>query len=152
MKANNINIKNKRASFEFEFLEKLIAGIQLSGTEIKSIRSGKATLTDSFCRYTGNELFVENMHIAEYEYGTYTNHEPKRKRKLLLQKQELKKLQKKVTEKGLTLIATRLFINNRNLAKVEIALARGKKMHDKRESIKEKDTKRDLDRLKKIPY
>ncbi|NBC83878.1 MAG: SsrA-binding protein SmpB [Bacteroidetes bacterium] len=150
MSDSGINIKNKRASFDYEWIEKYEAGIKLYGTEIKSIRGGKASLVDTFCRFHDHELYVENMHISEYEFGTYLNHEPKRSRKLLLKKQELKKLEKKVREKGHTIIATRLYINARNLAKVQIALARGKKEYDKREDIKKKDLKREHDRLRKI--
>lgn len=146
---NNINIRNKRASFQYEFIEKFVAGVQLSGTEIKSIRLGKASLVDTFCRFHNNELWVTGMHIAEYWWGTYNNHEPKRERKLLLHKKELIKLEKQSQEKGLTIIATRLFVNEKGLAKIEIALARGKKQHDKREDLKEKDSKREIDRLKK---
>lgn len=150
MSNNRINIKNKRASFDYEWLDKYEAGIKLYGTEIKSIRNGKANLVDTFCRFYNKELYLENMHIAEYECGTYLNHEPKRSRKLLLNKAELQKLEKKVKEKGHTIIATRLYINDRNLAKVEIALARGKKEYDKREDIKRKDMKREDERLRKI--
>jgi SsrA-binding protein len=146
---NNINIKNKKASFRFEFIEKLTAGIVLTGTEIKSIRLGKANLADSYCFFRDHELWIRNMHIAEYEYGTYTNHDPYRERKLLLTRQELKRYEKKVNEKGLTIVVTRLFITDRGLAKVEIALARGKKEFDRREEIKRRDNKRNLDRLMK---
>ena len=144
-----IEIRNKKASYLFEFLEKFIAGIQLTGTEIKSIRQGKANLTDAYCFFRDHELYVKNMHIAEYEYGTYTNHDPVRDRKLLLKRSELKRLEKKVNERGLTIVVIRLFINERGLAKVEIALARGKKEYDRREDIKQRDAKRDIDRMKK---
>ena len=144
-----IEIRNKKASYLFEFLEKFIAGIQLTGTEIKSIRQGKANLTDAYCFFRDHELYVKNMHIAEYEYGTYTNHDPVRERKLLLKRSELKRLEKKVNERGLTIVVIRLFINERGLAKVEIALARGKKEYDRREDIKQRDAKRDIDRMKK---
>ena len=144
-----IEIRNKKASFLFEFLEKFIAGIQLTGTEIKSIRQGKANLTDAYCFFRDHELYVKNMHIAEYEYGTYTNHDPARDRKLLLKRSELKRLEKKVNERGYTIVVVRLFINDRGLAKVEIALARGKKEYDRREDIKQRDAKRDMDRMKK---
>jgi len=147
---SNINIKNKRASFDYEWLDKYEAGIKLYGTEIKAIRAGRASLVDAFCRFYNGELYAENMHISEYEHGTYLNHEPKRSRKLLLKKAELRKLERKLKDKGLTIIATRMYINNRNLAKVEIALARGKKQYDKREDIKKKDLKREHDRLRKI--
>jgi SsrA-binding protein len=143
---NTIDIKNKRASFEYEFLEKHIAGIQLTGTEIKSIREGQANLTDAYCMFENNEMFVKSMHISEYKYGSVYNHEPKRPRKLLLRKQELNKLKRKSEEKSLTLVPIRLFINEKGLAKLEIALAKGKKTYDKREDIKKRDIKRDISR------
>ncbi|MFW6352014.1 MAG: SsrA-binding protein SmpB [Bacteroidota bacterium] len=144
--ANPVKIKNKKASFEYFLLDKYIAGLVLTGTEIKSLRGGKASINEAYCTFEGDELFVRNMHIAEYKYGTYNNHEPKRDRKLLLTRRELNKLQSKLNEKGLTLIPTFLFINNRGLAKIEIALAKGKKLYDKRETLKQKDTKRDMER------
>ncbi len=144
--ANNIRIKNKRANREYFLLEKYVAGIVLTGTEIKSIRNGKANLSDAYCVFENGELFVRAMHIAEYEYGTYNNHLAKRDRKLLLTKRELKKLNTKVKEKGLTIVPTVLFINERGLAKLEIALARGKHYYDKREDLKKKDIQRDIDR------
>ncbi len=144
--ANKLNIKNKKASFEFFLLEKFVAGMVLTGTEIKSLRAGKASINEAYCTFVNDELFVRNMNISEYEYGTYNNHEPKRDRKLLLTAKELKKLQAALNEKGLTLIPTFLFINEKGLAKLEIALARGKKLYDKRETLKQKDTKRDLER------
>ena len=144
---SNIVIKNKKATFEYEIIESLEAGIQLVGTEIKSIRSGKANLTDSYCQFHSNELWVKNMHISEYELGTCNNHIAKRDRKLLLQKKELVKLQTKSQEKGLAIIPVRIFINDRGQAKLEIALARGKKNHDKRQDLKEKDAKRELQRM-----
>ena len=143
-----INIKNKKASFEYYFLEKFTAGIVLQGTEIKSIRLGKVNLQDAYCIFMHEELFVKSMHISPYTSGTHFNHEPKRDRKLLLNKKELKKLRTKSTEKGLTIIPTRIFINDKGLAKLEIALAQGKKTYDKREDIKAKDMKRELARLK----
>ena len=143
----NINIKNKKASFEYEFLEKYIAGIQLFGTEIKSIREGKANLTDAYCFFRNGELWVQNMHIAEYWWGTCNNHDPKRERKLLLTRKELKKLERKAQDNGLTIISLRMFVNDRGFAKLEIALARGKKKYDKREDIKQRDSNRELDRL-----
>jgi len=143
---NNIRIKNKRASHEYFFLEKYIAGIVLTGTEIKSIRSGKASLVDSYCTFEGDELFIVGMHIAEYSYGTYNNHFPKRVRKLLLTARELKKLKNKIKDKGLTIIPTVLFINERGLAKVEIALAKGKHFYDKREDLKKRDSQREIER------
>ncbi|MFA8432953.1 MAG: SsrA-binding protein SmpB [Marinifilaceae bacterium] len=145
----NINIRNKRASFDYEFVEKFVAGIQLYGTEIKSIRAGKASLVDSYCYFANNELWVKGMHISEYKFGTYNNHVEKRERKLLLQRKELNKLDRKTKESGLTIVPTRLFINDRGLAKLEIALARGKKTYDKRETLKQKDAKRDIDRMMK---
>ena len=142
----NIKIKNKRVSWEYFLTDKLVAGIVLTGTEIKSIREGKASLSDSFCIFDGGELFVRAMHIAEYTYGTYNNHLAKRDRKLLITARELKKLSIKVKEKGMTVVPVTLFINDRGLAKLEIALARGKHFYDKRENLKEKDTKREMDR------
>lgn len=144
---NNINIKNRRANFEYALLDKYTAGIQLTGTEIKSIREGKASLEDAFCLFLNSELWVRNMNIAEYKLGTHFNHEPKRDRKLLLNKKELKKLQEKVKVKGLTIITTQLFINEKGLAKLNIALAKGKKLYDKREGIKQRDTQREMDRV-----
>lgn len=143
---NNIKIKNKRVSWEYILVEKFVAGIVLTGTEIKSIRGGKANLSDSFCVFEQGELFVRAMHISEYSYGTYNNHVAKRDRKLLLNAKELKKLDIKVKEKGMTIVPVSLFINAKGLAKLEISLARGKHFYDKRESLKEKDTKREIDR------
>jgi SsrA-binding protein len=145
----NIRIKNKRISFEYFVVETLIAGIVLSGTEIKSIREGKASLSESFCAFKGHELFVREMHIAEYTYGTYNNHEPKRERKLLLNFRELRKLSTKVKEKGFTIVPSVLFIDDKGRAKLEIALVRGKHHYDKREDLKKKDSKREIDRLTK---
>jgi len=147
--SSNILIKNKKAFFEYEILETFTAGIKLLGTEIKSIRNGRANLTDSFCQYEGDELYVKNLHIAEYEFGTINNHIAKRDRKLLLQRRELSKWQKKVKESGLTIIPLKLFINEKGLAKLEIGLCKGKKVYDKRESIKERDHGRDMDRMMK---
>jgi len=144
-----INIRNKKAWHDFEILDKYVAGIQLTGTEIKSIRSGKASLVDAYCFFDNGELFVKGMHITEYDFGNLFNHFPKRDRKLLLTGRELKKLAKSVKEKGLTIVALRLFIAESSYAKLEIALARGKKEFDKREDIKKKDSKRQLDRLMK---
>ena len=143
---STIRIKNKRASFEYFLLDKLVAGIVLTGTEIKSIHAGKANLSDSYCVLKGNEMFVVGMHISEYENGTYNNHDPKRDRKLLLTKKELRKMKSKVNEKGLTIVPVVMFINENGLAKVEIALAKGKHYFDKRESLKEKQTKREMER------
>lgn len=146
----NINIKNKKARFEYELLDTYVAGIVLSGTEIKSIRLGKASISESFCEFNARgELFVINMQVDEYAHGSHYNHRPKAERKLLLNKQELKKLHKEVKTSGLTIIPLNLFINDRGLAKMKIALARGKKLYDKRETLKERDTKRNLDRIKK---
>jgi SsrA-binding protein len=141
-----INIKNKKASFEYQLLEKFVAGVVLTGSEIKSIREGKVSLQEAFCDFRNNELFVRQMNIAMYKQASYLNHEPTRERKLLLNKRELKKLKKKLDEKGLTIVPMRMFINDRGLAKIEIALGKGKKLYDKRESIKERDQKRDIDR------
>jgi SsrA-binding protein len=144
-----INILNKRAKFDYEILDKYSAGIVLTGTEIKSIRLGKASITESFCEFHEGELFVINSNIEEYLYGTHYNHKTKSERKLLLNKKELKKLNKDSENKGLTIVPLRLFTNEKGFAKLEIALCRGKKNYDKRESLKEQDTKRDLDRIKK---
>jgi SsrA-binding protein len=137
-----IKIKNRKAEFEYFLLTKYTAGIVLTGTEIKSIRIGKASFSDTYCSFDNNELWVHNLHISEYVAGSYNNHEPKRDRKLLLTKRELRKIQSKLNEKGTTVIPTSLYINEQGYAKLEIALARGKKMYDKRESIKEKDNRR----------
>ena len=144
--SSKVNIKNRKASFEYQFIEKFVAGIMLVGTEIKSIRNNQANISDAHCIFIDNELFVKNLHIAEYSNGGKNNHEPKRQRKLLLNKQEIGKMHGKVKEKGMAIIPIRLFINEKGKAKLEIALAKGKKIHDKRESIKEKDLKRDLER------
>lgn len=146
--SNSINIKNRRASYEYELIDRYVAGMQLMGTEIKSIREGKATLADAYCYFRNEELWVKQMHITPYAQGTHYNHDQTRERKLLLNKKELSKLLAKTEEKGMSIVPTRLFINERGFAKLEIALARGKKLHDKRDSIKEKDVKRDLQRMK----
>jgi SsrA-binding protein len=146
MAEQSIVIKNKRAHHEYFLLQEYTAGIQLTGTEIKSIRDGKASIIDAFCSFTGEELFVRNMHIAEYAMGTHYNHEPKRDRKLLLTKKELKKLLTKVKEKGLTIIPITLFISERGFAKITIALAKGKHAYDKRETLKQKDIRREIER------
>ncbi len=146
----NITIKNKKARFEYELLDKYTAGIVLGGTEIKSLRYGKASITESFCEFNDRgELFVINMQIDEYSHASHYNHKPKAQRKLLLQKRELKKLQKEVTASGLTIVPLTLFINDRGLAKIQLALAKGKKLYDKRETIKDRDNKRELARIKK---
>ena len=144
---NSINIKNKKASFEYNLIDKYVAGIQLTGTEIKSIRANKATLADSWCAFLRDELWVKELHIAQYTQGSYNNHEPKRDRKLLLNRRELKKLSVKVKQGGFTIVPIRLFIGDRGLAKLEIALAKGKKLYDKREDLKRKDAKRDIERV-----
>jgi len=143
-KENNrqINIRNRKAEFEYFLLTKYTAGLVLTGTEIKSIRAGKASFSDTYCGIVDNELWVHNLHISEYAAGSYNNHEPKRDRKLLLTKRELRKIQSKLNERGTTVIPTLLYINEKGYAKLEIALAKGKKMYDKRESIKEKDNRR----------
>jgi SsrA-binding protein len=146
--SKDINIRNKQASFEYEFLDKFIAGVVLKGTEIKSIREGKVNLQDGYCYFNNEEIFVKGININPYSQGTHYNHETARERKLLMKKSELSKLEMKVEEKGLTLVPIRLFINERGFAKLEIALARGKKTHDKRNSIKERDVKRELSRIK----
>ncbi len=146
--SDNINIRNRQAAFQYELLDKMVAGIALRGTEIKSIREGKVNLQDGYCYFSNGEAFVKGVTITPYAQGTHYNHEAARERKLLMKKSELAKLEAKVEEKGLALIPIRLFINERGLAKLEIALARGKKTHDKRNSIKEKDLKRELSRIK----
>jgi SsrA-binding protein len=149
MSVNRINIKNKRAYFDYEIVEKYVAGIQLSGTEIKSIRGGRAGVVDSYCYFMRGELWVKGINISEYFYGTFNNHTPTRERKLLLKKKELYKLERKTKESGLTIIPLRMFINDRGFAKLAIGLAKGKKQHDKRETLKTKDANRELDRVKK---
>ncbi len=148
-KQQNISIKNKKAFFDYEIIETFYAGIQLAGTEIKSLRSGKAGLVDSYCSFYANQLYVKNMHISEYEMGTCNNHIAKRDRKLLLNRKELEKLQKKTKEGGITIVPLKLFINDRGLAKLEISLAKGKKTFDKRETLKSKDATREMDRAMK---
>lgn len=150
MKQKKINIQNKKARFEYEIMDTYDAGVMLVGTEIKSIREGKATITESFCEFNDREeLFVINMYIDEYSHATYFNHKTRRERKLLLNKKELKKLHREVKNTGLTIIPLRLFLNDKGLAKLHIALCKGKKMHDKRNTLKDRDNKRDLDRIKK---
>ncbi len=148
--ASQINIKNKKAFFEYHILDKYVAGVRLLGTEIKSIREGKANINDSFCSFFDDGLYIRNMHIAEYSHGSFYNHEAKRDRQLLLTKKELKKLRTKGEERGYTIIPLRMFISDRGFAKLEIALAQGKKDFDKRETIKERDTKRELGRVMKL--
>lgn len=149
MNPNRINIKNKKAWYNYELVERFTAGLQLTGTEIKSLREGRASLVDSFCRFRDSELWITGLRISEYSHGTFNNHEPYRDRKLLLTRRELKRLQTQVTAKGLTIVPLRLFINERGWAKMEIALAQGKKTFDKRESIKQKDAKREMERMMK---
>ena len=146
-KEHRIEIRNKKASFDYEFLETFEAGIVLVGTEIKSIRMGKVSLVDSFCYFVGNELFVKGMNVAKYFWGSWGQHEPMRDRKLLLNKRELRHLRQAVKEKGLTIVAVKLFINDEGYAKLVIALAKGKKVFDKRATIKEKDIRREMERL-----
>ena len=146
--SDNVNIRNRQASFEYELLDKYVCGIVLTGTEIKSIREGKVNLQDGFCYLNNGEVFAKGVNISPYAQGTHYNHEATRERKLLLKKSEIRKLEGKVEEKGLTLVPVRLFINDRGFAKMEIALARGKKMYDKRQSIKDRDAKRELDKMK----
>jgi SsrA-binding protein len=146
--SNDINIRNRQAGFEYELLDKYVAGIVLTGTEIKSIREGKVNLQDGYCYMNKGEMFVKGVNITPYAQGTHYNHEATRERKLLLKKSELAKLEGKVEEKGLTIVPLRLFVNDRGFAKLEIAVGRGKKLHDKRESIKERDAKRELNRIK----
>jgi len=146
--SNDINIKNRQAGFEYELLDRYVAGMVLMGTEIKSIREGKVNLQDGYCYLSNGEVFVKGINITPYAQGTHYNHEATRERKLLLKRSEIRKLEGKVEEKGLTLVPTRLFINDRGMAKLEFALAKGKKIHDKRDSIKERDAKRELSRLK----
>jgi len=147
---NNINIRNKKARFDYEIIDKYVAGIQLVGTEIKAIREGKASLADSFCEFNDKgELFVVNMYINEYSHGTHYNHLPKRERKLLLKKQELRKLKREFDRSGMTIVPLRMFINDKGWAKMEIALARGRKKYDKRQVLKERDIKRQLEQVKR---
>ncbi len=146
----DISIKNKKASHDYEFLEKFIAGIQLYGTEIKSIRLGKATIADAYCVFESGELYLRGMHISEYWWGNLNNHDPLRDRKLLVTKRELRKMERKVKETGLTIIVIKIFINDRGLAKAEIAVSRGKKEYDKRETLKRKDAVREMDRMRKV--
>lgn len=149
IKPSPINIKNKRASFDFEFIDTFTAGIVLTGTEIKSIRMGKASLVDTFCYFNNGELWVKNMNISQYSYGSYNNHVERRERKLLMNKKELRNLEAETKAPGFTIVPVRLFINEKGLAKLVIALARGKKEYDKRQSIKEKEDRREMDRAMK---
>jgi SsrA-binding protein len=148
--AGDIVIKNKKASHDYEFLEKFVAGIVLSGTEVKSIRLGKATLADSYCFFNNGELFLKGMHISEYWWGNLNNHDPLRERKLLLTKRELRKIERKIKESGLTIVVIKVFFTGKGFAKAEIAIARGKKEYDKRETLKRKDASREMDRMRKV--
>ena len=150
MKDSNIIIKNKKAAFDYEFIERYTAGIQLFGTEIKSIRGGKAGLSDTYCTFINDELWVRNMYIAEYFFGTFNNHEIRRDRKLLLTKKELKKLARATKESGLTIIPYELYLDENGRAKLKIALAKGKRQYDKRHSLKEREDKRDMERMRKV--
>lgn len=149
MSGNKVAIKNKRAKFEYELLDKYTAGLQLTGTEIKSIRQTKASIAEGYCTFEKGELYIYNMHIAPYDKAGHENHEEKRKRKLLLQKKELKKLEKKLQNQGLTIVPTLLFISESGFAKLNIALAKGKKLHDKRDTIKDRDVKKQIERTLK---
>ncbi|MBQ3539623.1 MAG: SsrA-binding protein [Bacteroidaceae bacterium] len=146
---SNVNIKNRRATFDYLVVDTYTAGLVLTGTEIKSIRQSRASLVDTYCIFIGNELWVKNMHIAEYFYGSYNNHTARRDRKLLLERKELRKLQQDAKNPGFTIVPLRLFINEKGLAKLVIALARGKHEYDKRQSIRERDDKREMDRIKR---
>lgn len=147
MKLQSINIKNRRAKFDFDIIETFVAGLVLTGTEIKSIRLGKAGLTDSFCYENNGELWIKNMYIGEYFYGSYNNHSSRRDRKLLLNKKEISEIGKASKDTGFSIVPLRVFINDRGLAKIEIAIAKGKKEYDKRQSIKEREDKREMDRM-----
>lgn len=145
-----VEIINRRAKFEYHFIDTYEAGIVLQGTEIKSIRRGQANLSDAYCFFKDGELFIKSMFISEYENGTYANHEPRRTRKLLLHRRELRKLERRVKEKGMTIVPYRLYISERGLVKLEIALSQGKRSFDKRQTIKDRDSQRELSRIKKI--
>lgn len=147
---NKINVRNKKAYFDYEILDKFVAGIQLSGTEIKSLRLGKASLVEAYCYFVKTDLWVRGFNISEYFFGTYNNHMPLRERKLLLHKKELQKLLRKTKESGLTIIPLKVFITEKGWAKLEIGLAKGKKSHDKRETLRTKDANREMDRIKKM--
>ncbi len=146
----NIEIKNKKAAFEYFFIDQYEAGIELTGTEVKSLRAGNANLSDAYCAFKDGSLYVHSMYIAEYKFGNINNHEPRRTRRLLLKKNELKKLLRKVEEKGNTIVPYRLYFSERGFAKLEVCLSKGKKSFDKRDQIKERDNKRELDRMKKM--
>ncbi len=144
-----VNIRNKRATFDYEILDTYTAGIVLSGTEIKSIRQSKASLIETFCYFHDHELYVRGMNVSQYDWGTYNNHQPRRDRKLLLNKKELDKLERAAQDKGITIVGLRLWINDKGYAKLDIGLGRGRKNYDKREYLKEKDSKREIDRAMK---
>lgn len=146
MKANKVNIKNKKAKFDYEFIDTFEAGIQLTGSEIKSLRDGKASFTDAFCHFTRSELWLKGLHIAGYKFASYNGHLETRERKLLLKKRELRKLQRGTEEKGFTIVPYKIYLTERGWAKIQIALAKGKKRYDKRETIKKRDMQRDFDR------
>lgn len=146
---SDVNIKNRRATFDYEIQERFTAGIQLYGTEIKSIRESRASLTDTYCQFTAGELWVKQMHIAEYRFGSYANHEVRRDRKLLLTRKELRKLERMTKESGKTIIPLRLFINEHGLAKMEISLCVGKHEYDKRQSLRQRDDQREMDKMKR---
>jgi SsrA-binding protein len=141
-----VNIQNKKARFEYELIDIYTAGMQLLGTEIKSIRQGKASIAEAYCYMKGGELWIKNMHIAEYAFGNINNHDPIRERKLLLNKHELLKIEKKLKDQGMTIVPLKVFLTGKGLAKIDVAVARGKKLHDKRQSLKEKEIKRDIAR------
>ena len=141
-----INIQNRKARYEYEILDKYSAGMVLKGTEIKSIREGQASIKEAFCYISKGEIFIKNAHISEYSHGSHFNHEPKRERKLLLNKQEINKINKKMKDVGLTIVPLKIYISGRGFAKIDIAVAKGKKLHDKRDSIKTKDVQRDMNR------
>lgn len=149
-KKKELEFLNRKAKFEYHFIDTYEAGMVLQGTEIKSIRGGFVNLKDAYCLFRKGELYIKSLYIGEYKFGTYANHEPRRDRKLLLRRQELKKLEKKVKERGFTIVPYRLYVSERGFAKIEIALAQGKQGYDKRNTIKERDNKRDLQRLKKM--
>lgn len=148
MSKKKIDIRNRKAGFNYEFLDKYEAGMVLQGTEIKSIRAGEVSFGDSYCILHKGELWVKSLHIAEYSHGNQNNHEPTRDRKLLLHKREISKIESKIKDQGITIVPTRIYLNDKGWAKIEIAVARGKKNYDKRDSIKERDSKRQLDRIK----
>lgn len=149
MKAPKVNIKNKKASFDYLFIDTLTAGLVLTGTEIKSIRAGKASLVDTFCYINNGEIWVKGMNISPYFYGSYNNHEARRDRKLLLNRKEIRRLQEDTKQPGFTIVPVRLFLNDKGFAKLDIALARGKKEYDKRQTMKEKEDRRAMDRAVK---